>query len=276
MAVGAVHRNAICVSDTSAYFYSHPNGIHEYKPGEGVREISAQLRPIIDSGQLNKDALSKMYLGFLNRRLWWGCPYDINVTATDTRSVFVYDPSLGAWTLYTDADGDGLGPFATGGNQGDGALLLAAHRVHSYVLAVEASAIAIDTIDAAVGFPTVYATRWLHADWPSLRKSWRRADYVVSEEATTWTLNVGVFRDYDESAAKSSHVVSVSTGGSAGAWGTGLWGTGTWGGAPRGAHIERGGSVGLAKAIQLKFSGQVGKPWGLNAVICKFRPRRFK
>lgn len=275
-AVGAIHRNAITVSDTSAFFYSHPNGVHEYVPGEGVREISEQLRPIIDSGQLNPSALGKMFLGFLNRKLWWSCPYSKTVTATDVKATFVYDPSLSSWTLYQDANGDGLGPFATGGNQGDGALLLAAHRVQAYVLAVEASAVAIDTIVAAAGFPTLYATRWLHADWPSLKKSWRRPDYVVTEESSAWNLSVGVFRDYDESLAHSAHTVPVSTGQAGAVWGTMVWGAFTWGGTPAGAHIERGGSIGLAKAIQLKFSGDVGKPWGLNAVVAKFRPRRFK
>lgn len=275
-AVGAIHRNAIVVTDTSAFFYSHPNGVHEYVPGSGITELSEQLRPIIDSGALTASALGKMFLGYLNRRLWWGVPYEPTATATDVRSVFVYDPSIKAWTLYRDADGDGLGPFATGGNQGDGALLLACHRAHGFVLSVEANSIARDTIDAgAVGFPTLYATRWLHANWPSLKKSWRRPDYVVTEESSAWNLSVGVYRDYDESIARSAHTVNVSTGAAGAVWGAMVWGAFVWGGTPTGAHIERGGSIGLAKAIQLRFSGQVGLPWGLNAVVCKFRPRKF-
>lgn len=277
MAVGAIHRNAVTVTDTSAFFYSHPNGVHEYVPGSGVKEISEQLRPIIDTGALNSAALSKTFLGFLNRKLWWSCPYEKGVTATDCRATFVYDPSLASWTLYRDADGDGLGPYATGGNQGDGALLLAAHRIHSYVVAIDANATSVDAIDVVgVGFPTLYATRWLHADWPSLRKSWRRPDYVVSEESSPWNLAVGVFADYDEGAAKNAHTVPVDIGSTAALWGTMVWGAFTWGGTPSGAHIERGGSIGLAKAVQLKFSGDVGKPWGLNAVVLKFRPRRFR
>lgn len=277
-AVGAIHRNAICVSEDAAYFYSHPTGVLKYTPGSGIEEVSQALRPIIDSGDLNTAVLDKMFMGFLNRRLWWSVPYEVGVTATDCRATFVYDPSLKAWTLYTDADGDGLGPFAEGSVEGDGGLLLAAHRVHGYLLKVDENADAVDHIDAAdVGFPTLYATRWLHAGWPSLKKAWRRPDYVVTEEESEWTLNVDVMRDYDEGVPRSSHHVLVETGASGFVWGDFVWGDGSlWGGAPKGAHIEKGGSLGLATAIQLRFSGTVGFPWGLNAVICKFRPRRFK
>lgn len=276
MAIGAIHRNAIALSDQAAYFYSHPNGVHKYTPGDGIKEVSSSLRPIIDSGELNPAQINKMFMGFLNRRVWWSVPYERAVTATDCRSTFVYDVSLDAWTLYNDANGDGLGPFATGGNQGNNALLLAAHRTLGYLLNVDYRYDALDTIATVdVGFPTLYASRWLHAGFPALPKSWKRPDYVVSEEQSPWTLTVDVMINYDESNPRSTHAITVGIGGG-GLWGTGLWGTGTWGGTPRGAHTERGGSIGLAKSLQLRFNGQVGKAWGLNAVVCKFKPRRFK
>ena len=283
MTVGAVHGNAIAVSETGAYFYSHPNGVYEYragmtfKDGQPVVEVSAALLPIIDSGRLNPAALDKMTLGVLNRRVWWSVPYERDVTATTNRSTFVLDPALGAWTVFSDADGDGLAAFASGGNQGDGALLLAAHSVHGFLLNVEANEDATDTIDAVgVGFPTLYATRWLHADWPALRKSWRRPDYVVSEMSAAYTLQVDVLRDYDESNPRSQHTVVVDTGATGAVWGSFTWGAFTWGGTPRGSRIERGGSIGLARSVQLKFAGEVGKPWGLNTVVMKFRNRRLR
>lgn len=278
MAVGAIHRNAIALAEQSVFFYSHPNGVHAYSPGSGVAEISEPLRPIIDSGELNASHLSKVFLGYLNRRLWFSAPYELDAVATEARSVFVYDPSISAWTLYRDADGDGLGPYATGGSQGDGALLLAAHRVHAYVVEVDALEEALDTIDAAdVGFESYYVTGWQHAGWPALRKSWRRPDYVFSEADAAYTITVDVFRDYEEVNPRSSHTVLVDTGNTGGVWGSGLWGSGTWGGtAVRGARLERGGSIGLARAVQLKFWGEVGKQWGLNGLVMKYRNRRFR
>lgn len=279
MAVGAIHRNAIALAEQAVYFYSHPNGVHAYKPGDGIIEVSESLRPIIDSGDLNASYLSKVYLGYLNRRLWFSAPYELDAVATDARSVFVYDPSIGAWTLYRDADGDGLGPYATGGSQGDGAILLAAHRVHSHVVQVDYLDDAKDTIDASnVGFDSYYVTGWQHAGWPALRKSWRRPDYIMSEASAAYTITVDVFRDYDEVSPRSSHNVLVDTGSTGGTWGTGTWGSpATWGGtAVRGARLERGGSIGLARAVQLKFWGEVGKQWGLNGLVMKYRNRRFR
>jgi len=147
MALGAIHRNAIAVASNAVFFYGHPDGVHTYEPGNGVFEISTQLRPIIDSGELNAAALDNVFVGYLNRRVWVSVPYEQDAVASDARSTFVLDPALGAWTLYTDANGDALGPFATGGVQGDGALMLAAHRVNQRVMEVENGEDALDTLN---------------------------------------------------------------------------------------------------------------------------------
>lgn len=276
MLAGAPHRNAIAVSESGAFFYSHPSGVQFYTPGSGVNAVAEQLQPIIDSGELQAAALSKVFVGFLNRRLWFSAPYEKDNVPTDARATFVYDPSLKSWTLYRDGDGDGLGPFATGASQGDGALPLAAHRIHAVVVKVDANDDALDTIDAgAVGFKTLYATRWLHAGWPALQKSWRRPDYVFTQEASQYLMNIAVHRDYDESVARSRHTALVAA--SAGTtWGSVNWGSSYWGGLPAGALVVPGGTIGLAKATQLKFEGTVGLPWALNTVVMKFRNRRFR
>ena len=280
--VGAIHRNAACLAAESAFFYSHPNGVHEYRPGQGIAEVSTQLRPAIDSGAVNPQALTQLYIGWLNRRVWWSCPYSSTGTETDASAVFVHDPLIGAWTLYRDPNGKGLGPFATGGQAGDGALLAAAHRTSQIVILVDDNNDGGDVLDgvSATPFPTVYATKWLHAGWPSLQKSWRRPDYVVTEKVDPYSLKVTVYRDYDEANLRSQHVVPVETGNLGGTWGGFSWGDGTlWSAGARGAHIETGGQIGLARSIQLRFEGVLetsGKPWGLNAVVMKYRNRRFR
>lgn len=284
---GAPHRKAIALATDSVFFYSHPLGVLEYMPDRGVAEVSAQLRPIFDSGELNPTALGTVALGWLGRRLWFGAPYQRGgATPSYPKTVFVYDPQLSAWTAYQGGVGDGspeapspgtkgLSLFATGESSAADPLLLAYHPDGAIVEVDSRSEEDIDYIFAYTIAPeTVYATRWLHAGWPALRKSWRRPDYIVSELPADYALDVDVRRDYDEAHERSTHTVTVATDGEA-TWGEFVWGDGTtYGMAAEGARIMRGGSIGLARSVQLVFRSS--DQWQLNQIIMKFRARRFR
>ena len=60
------------------------------------------------------------------------------------------------------------------------------------------------------------------------------------------------------------------------AWGSGLWGTGLWGAGAASAVVVTGSNLGLARCVQLEFSGELGKRWGINSIGYKFQSRRVK
>jgi hypothetical protein len=270
--LGALNRQVVVQNGSSVFFLSWPHGVFEYSPGEGVKELSGQLRPAFEDGRIAAAYITKSWLGWMNRKLWFSCPFAFDGSATDADAIFVYDPTLQSWVLYQDGNGKGLGPFGeTTGNSA-----LACHRVSKHVVSVDANEEPTDDITGSeVDFPTTYATKWLDAGWPTLKKSWKRPDYVVSEQDAEYDLTVEVYKDYDESEPKSQHTVVVDTGGSA-VWGSGTWGTGTWEGSPMGSRVERGGAIGLARSIQLRFNGELGLPWALGAMVAKYRPRKFR
>lgn len=271
---GCPHRNAVAVGVQSAYFWTSPNGVMEYLPGEGIRELSEQLRPAIDSGEWNTTNMNSLSFGWVNRRLWVGAPYIKGQTApTTAKSVFVFEPLLGAWTKYRGGNGDGITAFATGADRAVGY-----SRTATRCINLDEGYTGSDDFGAGlVPFETLYATRWVHLGTPDQRKSFRRPSYVVTEMDAPYTLNVDVMRNYEEANARSHHIVEVETGSDTVLWGDGTWGDGTvWGVGGAGAHTEKGGSIGLADSVQLRIAGGLGQPWGINAIILKYRSRRFR
>jgi hypothetical protein len=55
-----------------------------------------------------------------------------------------------------------------------------------------------------------------------------------------------------------------------------LWGTGIWGAGAASAVVVTGSNLGLARCVQLQFSGELGKKWGINSIGYKFQSRRVK
>lgn len=276
---GCPHRNAFAVGVQSCYFFSYPDGIMEYIPNTGVKEWSLALRPIIDSGDLNVSSLENVNVGWLNKRLWFGAPYELGEAApTSAKTVFVLDPQLGAWTRFVGADGSGLGPFATGGGKSADGIMLAYAPASDFVMAVDQGATSTDIYGStSTDMDSYYRTRWFAAGSDATKKLWRRPEYVVSEMPAPYTLTVEVYRDLNEANRRSEHTVLVETGSGGALWNAFNWNDGTiYGAPPEGARYEKGGSIGMAKSICLKFVATSGEAWGLNAVINKFKERKLR
>ncbi len=270
-AVGAIHRTAVVRAEQAVFFFSDPEGVYSWN-GSEVREQSEQLRPAIRD-DFNRSALNNLWLGWFNQRLWLGAPYDDDASPSDARSVFVLDPTLGggSWTRFQAADGDGLGPFV-----GPHACL----RQTADVVTLEGRpGVALDDIGGAdVPIAGRYRTRWLDGGFPTTRKSWRRPDFVVKQSDQDYSLDVKVYRDFEESVHRRRFTIAVGADGSTAVYGDGSeYGDGTLYGRPaEGSTIERGSSLGPARAVQLSIEGEAGKPWGVDAVVTKFIMRRFR
>ena len=108
------------------------------------------------------------------------------------------------------------------------------------------------------GFVARYRTPWITADWPTRKKSWRRADYVCRISGRGYDLAVESFRDYEERNVARRHTVTVPPSGAGAIWGQFTWGDGTlWGegGPKRGAMIRRGSQPGDVSGVAVASVG---------------------
>jgi hypothetical protein len=147
-------------------------------------------------------------------------------------------------------------------------------------------------------FASYYRTRWLHAGWPDRKKSWRRPTFICREVPQDTDLLVEVYRDYDEANIARSRTLHLRSGGGSYWSDTGFdsvdvpgfdWtelggadpsGRGAdWGQAASGSRLIRGGSMGAAKAVQMKIQASGVSPrkkWGVDAIVAKIVMRRFR
>lgn len=146
-------------------------------------------------------------------------------------------------------------------------------------------------------FETYYRTRWLHAGWPDRKKSWRRPGFIVRQVPRDVDLIVESYRDYNETVVHRSRVLRLQ------AKGNNYWtetghaeanvggfdwtlkgaadptGTGTdWGPQIQGSNLIRSGSMGLARAVQMRIrpSPDTLRRWGVDGIVAKIVMRRFR
>jgi hypothetical protein len=87
-----------------------------------------------------------------------------------------------------------------------------------------------------------------------------------------------VFRDYEPTVETKWFTSTITAESEGMLWGTGVWGTDLWGATDTGAQtIDRGGLLGRARAISLKFTGPTpSKRWSVNSIGFKYIPRRVR
>ena len=126
------------------------------------------------------------------------------------------------------------------------------------------------------GFSSYYRTGWIDGRSYSMKKMFRRPDFVMKQVDTQRTVNVKVYHNYEEAIGnerKNFNVVLPAS--SRGMhWGTGRWDVDIWGIVAEGAQVVRGSNLGLARSVQLLFTGPTGFYWGLDSIAYKFNTRK--
>jgi len=138
------------------------------------------------------------------------------------------------------------------------------------------------------GFETVYRTKWFDAGSYMQRKMFRRPDFVMRETDTPQNITVDVYHDYQESdgSEKRSFVLNLAPTSTGMLWGE-YWATlvagsateyegSVWSNDTLGGSIKTAKNLGLCKTVQLRFTGESNKPWGINSIGYKWIPRRVK
>jgi hypothetical protein len=281
-AVSTQSPNWLAESDSGVYFFSWPHGVHYYD-GTAITEVSASLRPAFDGPDFASTALESIHLGWMNRQLWFGAPYDVTTTATDAACVFVLDPTLGSggsWTRHVGADGAGLGPFVEDRVSAT-PKFYGCSRTTPDVMRVAQFGTDVWTdnhggVDA--GFESLFTSNWINDGIDDHKKSWKPPTVIVREFDQAYTLRYEVMHEYDESNVQRQGQRLIDAGSDAIQYDSGAtYDSGEkYGVRAKGSHAERFGTLGSTEAIQLRLMGEAGKPWGINSITNKFISRRYR
>jgi hypothetical protein len=275
--VGAATPHAVCTTERGVYFFSYPDGLMLYN-GNNVVDVFEPIRPAIIAGHINAGAIDEVYVNYINRRIWVSVPYSETGTVSNPSVSFVYDPSVsqrGAWLMFSTGDSKGFAGGCTFILESGQTRHLAAHATLPYVLSVDEYANSYDNITGTEQqFTSRYRTRWMDAGSYSQKKMWRRPDIVIKQAQTNSTLRFDIYSDYEESTTTKTYSIDIPNAGSGMLWGVSKWGEAEWGASNFGSQIVNARSIGLARAIQVEFSGSVGAKWGINSLTMKYNPRK--
>lgn len=275
--MGTISPQHVTQSELGVFFFVKDEGVYLISGTQKPVEVSESLRPMFDSSNFNPLVQDEIWLGWADKRLWVSLPFGGGLTVpTTAETTFVLDPSLGggSWVLFRGASGQTIGPFVEFG----GSLEIAAAREAKRTVTTGENERPVDDLDGwPANFESFYVTRWMNGGKPTLKKSWRRPDFVAKSRSLAYEMTVDVFTDYDPNNIQRTKLLSVPAGGTGAAWGGFNWGDGTVFGPPaNGAKIERGGNLGSAKSVSLKLSGALGFAWGVDAIVFKIIPRRMR
>jgi len=277
--IGCIHQQAVARSEGACFFVSWPQGIFAYTERSGVQEISQNIRPLFIDNQLSYAGTQNIWLGWVNRRLWCSLPWLPDAVSTTATTAFVMDPEVGqgAWTKFRGADKCVPGPYMER-PLGSDLPMLAFCRVAAHAFMLEAREDASDVVhDTVTGFDSFVRTAWMDAGAPTWKKSWRRPDFLLRGIQNPTDISITVFHNFDHLNPARQYRVQFSPVSEQAMWGQFVWGDGTkWGKGTQTGSPERGSTMGRAGALQVLATGTPGKPWGLNGIVFKYVPRRFR
>lgn len=269
----------VAVAENGVYFYSHPNGLFFYN-GSGIIDLSDNFNSIYPNNYVNDAATSTIAVSYVNRRVWLSLPYSKTTTVSNATVNLVFDPTIGqrgAYTMFSTADDYGLVGGCDFTSSSGVTYGLAIHPNIPRVLKVDAFEAETDllaTVESS--FDSYYRTGWVDGRSYSMKKMWRRPDIVIKQSDTARTVNVKVFHNFEEATGNERKTFNISIEASATGmlWGEGRWGSGYWGVQAEGAQVVRGSNLGLARSVQLLFTGPTGLSWGIDSIAYKFNTRK--
>jgi hypothetical protein len=268
----------IAVAENGVYFYSHPDGLFFYN-GSSVIDLSDNFNSIYPNNQINDAATSTISVSYINRRVWLSLPYSKVTTATTATVNLVFDPSIGQRGSYTMlATGDSYGvvggcDFTASSGSTSG---LAIHPAIPRILKVDVFEYEKDLLATVeTSFISYYRTGWVDGRSYAGKKMWRRPDIVVKQGDTTRVIAVKVFHDFEEAVGnqRKEFNINVNTKSQGLYWDVGNWGD-NWGAKAEGGTVVRGSNLGLARSVQLLFTGPTGLSWGIDSISYKFNTRK--
>jgi hypothetical protein len=278
--IGCLNQQTVARSEDAVFFLSWPQGVFAYT-GTQISELSVQIRTVFMDNWIDPSSAVNSWVGWVGRRLWVSLPYSgKHPGPDDAATAFVWDPVMSSWTMFRGADNDVPGPYVERVETNTEESQVAFVRLSPY--AVSLDYVPGDATDECVPgevrqFTTHMRTRWIDAGSPTWKKSWRRPDFLLRAVTVDASLNVQVFHDFDNYNAQRHFMLAYTPDAQQSVYGTFNWGDGTeYGGSTQTSSVERGSTMGRAGTVQLQIDGYPGVQWGLNGIIFKYIPRRFR
>ena len=277
--LGTNNHHSMAQSEDGVYFYSNPEGVFFYD-GTKILDVFEPLRPLVDERLLSTASTEPYSVSWIGRRAWIALPYDPDNTATHPTRNYVFDPSIGsrgAYTQFATHDGYGVVGGCDWTDDNGANYRVACHPTQARVLKVDLYEEELDNIS---GTPTIfssyYRTGWIDGNTYAQKKVFRRPDIVFKQVDTQRLVNVKVYHNYEEASGneRKQFDVVLSGAGTGAYWGVGLWGTGVWGSSSEGVVVKPGRNLGLARSVQLLFTGPTNGGWGIDSITYKYNNRK--
>lgn len=277
--LGCLGKRAWAVGENSVYFFDATQGLFSYD-GSSVRDLWDNIRPVHNFEYINEADITSTTVSYINRRVWISLPFsDTGVQATTPTINYIYDPNLnGVFIAHKSSDSKGLVSGTDWVNASNKAHHLMCHPSSPYVMEVDLFDDAYDNISGIdVTFPSTYRTKWFDAGSYAYNKMFRRPDFVLKEAAQAQIIVCDVYHNFDEAENQQRRTFDISQAApvSGMVWGDN-WNTGKWSGGVVSSTLVTGNNLGLARNVQLEFTGPTGQQWGLNSIGYKYQPRRVK
>ena len=274
--LGCQSHHAMATADNGVYFYALGRGLF-FTDGNSIVDVFDNVRPIIDLGRVSSTSVEGVSVSWVRGRVWLSLPYaETGAIPTDPTVNFVFDPTLAAYTMFQTADGYGVisGCDFRGANNTEYRLMI--HPTQPYVLNVDRYGAEADTITSVdQGFTSYYRTKWFDGGSYMQKKMFRRPDIVLKEADGSQTVNVRVWHNFDETEAnwkREFNLIQIPV--SSSTWGIAIWDSGFWAAGAASSIVKTGKNLGMARTVQLQFTGPSGQSWGINSIGYKFNSRR--
>ena len=274
--LGCQSHHAMATADNGVYFYALGRGLF-FCDGNSIIDVFDNIRPIINLGRVSSSSTEGVSVSWVGGRVWLSLPYaESGSIPTDPTINFVFDPSLAAYTMFCTADNYGVigGCDFRGLNNTEYRLMI--HPTQPYVLNVDRYAETVDVITTTnQGFSSYYRTKWFDGGSYMQKKMFRRPDIVVKESSSNQSINVKVWHNFDEADTNWKRQFDITqTANSIALWGTAIWNSSVWFVGAASSLVSTGKNLGMARAVQLQFTGPTGSAWGVNSIGYKFNSRR--
>jgi hypothetical protein len=276
--LGALMHEHVAVGPNGVYFFSHPQGLYYYN-GTQLIDVFMNLKSMYPDGFINSTADDQISVSYANDKVWLSMPFSKTTSVDYPSFCFVYDPTInnGSWTSFQIADGYAPVSGTDWTNALGESKPFMIHPNIPRVLEVDVYAEEKDLLAGVeTAFDSYYRTGWVDGRSYSMKKMWRRPDIVVKQVDTSRTINVKVFHNFEEAVGNERKTFNIQLDASASGmlWGEGRWGSGKWGIQAAGAQVLRGSNLGLARSVQLLFTGPNGLYWGIDSIAYKFNTRK--
>ncbi len=283
--IGSLALSSPVSTPYGVFFWHGREGVYLYN-GEQFINVFEKIRPAIDNGRISFTTAPQ--LAWFENRLYVSVDmlkyYETGTTIA--RHVFIFDPSIESWTV-TDINAATLHvhsapnalPLLLGASQFSGS------SDKGRIVKLEQSR-STDSYNgsATARIKSFFTTPWLSGKNPVVKKRWGRPQ-VVMDAASTSTMQVDVYSDYDKASTDKTVYLNIAGRDSAYTWetndaGTGsLWNTATWSSEAAASitDVVRLQSLGLAKSVALKINGpSQSVDWEINGIMFTYKPRRLR